>query len=644
MAGWIRNIRDSRSFVFIMLSDGTFFEPLQIVYHDTMENFAEISHCNVGAALIVRGTLVATPQARQPFELQAKQIEKNMRSALRKRQRTPAGPKNPLADRLLSLVRSALTDAADELVRTKGEEFTLVPLNPVRVIVALSGGRDSMALLDVTSRLFAEKNQSLIARVTGVYVNHGLSPNAKAWEAHCRKACEERGVAFEALTVRVNPKGDGVEAAARDARYRALSACARKCGDDVILTAHHEDDRLETFLIQWVRGAGPEGLAAFPKSRDLGGLGSLAPLGSRENVWAEGATVLLLRPWCEVLRRDIERYARAEKLTWIEDEANENPRFLRNRIRHEVIPLLETIRPGFRQAAARSVSLMAETVEVLRSVAASDLEACRSERDPSALNLFRLLHLIPARQAWCLRAWMHESGMRPPSKARLDEALRQVRETQTDSAFSIRVSGKEMRRWGADLIIRDVPERTTASPREAEIRWRGEDSLALPAWNGELFFLPCEADEPGVARERLLASKLTLQTRRGGEKLKLWPLRPSKNLKDLYTEANIPAFERQDLPLLWMNGELLFAAGLGLEIREADDAVLHPDRVRFFFRTNALLESEDRRNLAELSPEERRNRARERRAEAELQKREEKRRAQIVRAASGRRRKKQPGH
>ncbi len=73
--GWIRNIRDSRSFGFVMVSDGTFFESLQIVYHDTLENFAEISHCNVGAALRATGTLVATPQAKQPFELQAERIE-----------------------------------------------------------------------------------------------------------------------------------------------------------------------------------------------------------------------------------------------------------------------------------------------------------------------------------------------------------------------------------------------------------------------------------------------------------------------------------------------------------------------------------------------------------------------------------------
>ena len=71
IGGWVRSIRDSKTFGFIVVNDGTFFEPLQIVYHDKMENFTEISKLNVGAAIIVTGTLVATPQAKQPFEIQA---------------------------------------------------------------------------------------------------------------------------------------------------------------------------------------------------------------------------------------------------------------------------------------------------------------------------------------------------------------------------------------------------------------------------------------------------------------------------------------------------------------------------------------------------------------------------------------------
>ncbi len=75
VGGWVRSIRDSKTFGFIVLNDGTFFEALQIVYHDKMDNFAEISKLNVGAAVIVTGTLVATPQAKQPFEIQADTVE-----------------------------------------------------------------------------------------------------------------------------------------------------------------------------------------------------------------------------------------------------------------------------------------------------------------------------------------------------------------------------------------------------------------------------------------------------------------------------------------------------------------------------------------------------------------------------------------
>ncbi len=71
VGGWVRSVRDSKAFGFIVLHDGSFFETLQIVYHDNMENFAEVSKLNVGAAIIVKGTLVATPQAKQPFEIQA---------------------------------------------------------------------------------------------------------------------------------------------------------------------------------------------------------------------------------------------------------------------------------------------------------------------------------------------------------------------------------------------------------------------------------------------------------------------------------------------------------------------------------------------------------------------------------------------
>ena len=514
--------------------------------------------------------------------------------------------------RLPALLRSALEEAADHLLGRTNAEFALVPLNPVRVMVALSGGRDSMALLDAAARLFKEQGQALIAELRAVHVHHGIEPDADAWEAHCREECAKRRIPFECVRVRVAAKGEGIEAAAREARYRALAHHAVKNGFDIVLTAHHEDDRIETFLLQWMRGAGIEGLAAFPEARELA-----IPSVDGAAAVQGGSQVFLLRPWAEVTRAEIDRYVKARRVRYVEDPDNASPRFSRNRIRHEVIPLLEQVRPGFRPAAARSVALVAEAVEVLKSVAATDLERCRSEEHPSGISIFRLLELIPARQAWCLRAWLSAEGLRPISKARLEDMLRQVRETHSDATFAIRLQGHEIRRWGADLVIRESVVRSVVAERSEVVRL-DRDAIALPEWGGVIEVIPCAPGEPGIARSRLSdrGARLEARSAAGAVKLRLWELRPAKLLKDLYAQAGIPAYARADLPRLWLNGELLFAAGLGMDVRLEDDPEKFPDRVRLRWHPDhSLWEDRAVPNYAELGDEERRARE-ERLAEA----------------------------
>lgn len=524
--------------------------------------------------------------------------------------KTPTRTPTTLMHRLCGLVRSSLEGAANELLGRSNPEFALVPLNPVRVIVAISGGRDSMAMLDAVVRLFRAHHQTLIADLCAVYVHHGYEADADNWDTLCRETCERLRVKYVCLRVRVREKGEGLEAAAREARYRALADYAVATGWDVVLTGHHEDDRIETFLLQWMRGAGLEGLAAFPEAREL-----TPPT-------AEGATgvraarqAFLLRPWVAVPRSDIDRYVRTRKLKYADDPDNNDPRFTRNRVRHEVLPLLEAIRPGFRGAAARSVALVAEAVEVLGSVAAADLEHCRSHEHAEALSIFRLLELVPARQAWCLRAWLSEEGIRAIPKARLEDMLRQVRETHSDATFAIRLQGKEVRRWGTDLVIREaVKKRTSTDAVQVKASAEG---IVLPEWGGMIEFLPCEKDEPGIARAKLLSPETALEVRSssGGSKLRLWPLRPSRPLKDLYAQAGIPAYARAELPRLWMDGTLLFAAGLGTDIRfmetpEAQsDQQTSSDRVRLRWHPDhSLWEDRSVPNYAELPEEERRAR------------------------------------
>ncbi len=226
------------------------------------------------------------------------------------------------------------------------------------VALGLSGGRDSMALLDLLARLVATRGTG-IRRVVAIHVHHGLSRNADAWVAHCEAECARRSVPLIVRHVEVKRRGRGIEAAAREVRYAALAEAAREADARIVMTAHHRDDRLETFLLQWMRGAGLDGLAAFPAARVFDG------------------DLQLLRPLVDVARADLERYIELRAISYVDDDTNDDASLLRNSVRRDVLPRLDRLRPGFRAAAARSVDLIAEGAEAMRTVAASDLDGVR---------------------------------------------------------------------------------------------------------------------------------------------------------------------------------------------------------------------------------------------------------------------------
>ena len=186
-----------------------------------------------------------------------------------------------------------------------------------------------MALLDLLARLASTRGTG-IRRVIAIHVHHGLSRNADAWLAHCEAECARMGVPLITRRVEVKRRGRGIEAAAREVRYAALAEAAREAGARIVMTAHHRDDRLETFLLQWMRGAGPDGLAAFPAAR------------------AFGSDLQLLRPLVDVPRADVERYVELRALSYVDDDSNDDVALLRNALRRDVLPRIDALRPGFR--------------------------------------------------------------------------------------------------------------------------------------------------------------------------------------------------------------------------------------------------------------------------------------------------------
>lgn len=211
------------------------------------------------------------------------------------------------------------------------------------VIVACSGGRDSVALLH------AAHAGGHAPRA--ICIDHGLGPHGARASAHVGALCAAWGVPFRGVRVTVDA-GEGPEDAARRARYAALSAESARLGGALVMTAHSADDQIETVLMRFAAGAGARGLAGIPMRRGC-----------------------YYRPWLGVERAEIAAYAAAHDLTWIDDPTNAARRFLRNRVRQTLVPALEaTFGAGWRRGILESARI-AQADAVARAARLAEVRA-----------------------------------------------------------------------------------------------------------------------------------------------------------------------------------------------------------------------------------------------------------------------------
>ena len=183
--------------------------------------------------------------------------------------------------------------------------------------------------------------------------------------------------------------------------------------------------------------------------------------------------------------------------------------------------------------ACCSVELIAQSAQVLRELAHEDLS--RIQCNDRSISIDALLKLSEARQALALRAWIEGFGLLPPSKAKLDEALRQTRLTHNDTKLAIKVgTNLEIRRYGAKLVMHETAGQKKDRTQFETLIWKGAGHYSLPAWGGELVISEVGKDEAGIAESFFIGRELQARPRQGGEKLKLYKNRPRKHLKDLY--------------------------------------------------------------------------------------------------------------
>jgi len=278
-----------------------------------------------------------------------------------------------------------------------------------RLCCALSGGRDSVVLFDVLETLRSRLDYTLEA----AHVHHGLSPAADEWQDFCAGLCERRGIALRVFKVDVpRDHPGGLEEAARIARHAALSLVT--C--DWLVLGHHRDDQAETVLFRLLRGAGVRGIAA---------MAAIEPPDTAGRVGR-------LRPLLDVGGEEILAYAREQKLDWIDDASNVDPRFTRNELRHRILPALETRFPAARLTLARAAMHFREAAGLLDELARIDAAAATyegegGEGEHKIFSRAFLLSLSSARLANLFRWELKQLGTMPPTTARLAEAMRQLR-------------------------------------------------------------------------------------------------------------------------------------------------------------------------------------------------------------------------
>ncbi|MDO7702064.1 MAG: tRNA lysidine(34) synthetase TilS [SAR86 cluster bacterium] len=374
-----------------------------------------------------------------------------------------------------------------------------------KIVVALSGGIDSVVLLHFLNKHYP-------GNVRAVHINHNLSKLSKEWGTFCSALCNNQKIEYKDIDINLE-NSSNIEENARKKRYLSLKSELRV--DEILCTAHHQEDQAETFLLQLFRGSGVAGLASMPKIKSIG-------------------DSELYRPFLNISKQKIIDYASKNHLEWIEDDSNQDTNFKRNLLRIEFLPKLSSAFNGLIKNVSRSAAHQAEALKLMQDLAELDIKNFELLIN-NKIQVSSLIQLPKRRMVNVLRYYIANLGFLLPSNKVLNELISSL-SAKTDANVILRWHHYEVRRYNDKLYFFD--EHIESS------------NLPCPYYEG-LKNLP----------------NFEIRFRLDGQRIKVKGKSHSQSLKKVLQESSIPPWDRDKLRMYYVDGSLRAMEVLG-EITE----------------------------------------------------------------------------
>ncbi|WP_367670520.1 tRNA lysidine(34) synthetase TilS [Sodalis-like secondary symbiont of Drepanosiphum platanoidis] len=432
--------------------------------------------------------------------------------------------------------------------------------NYKNLLVAFSGGIDSMVLIDILSLLRDKKiKNNLSFKFRAIHINHFLNKNSKKWAIYCKNECKKRNILYNIYEINLSKIKNNIEEKARNYRYKIFKKNIKS--HEILLTAHHQDDQAETLLLSLKRGSGPLGLSSM-------------------NLNSKFYKNRIIRPLLNCSKIQIKNYAKYRKLNWIYDKSNDNEKFDRNFLRINIIPLFTKRWPKFNYLVSRTARLCYEQEKLLNDLLKKELN--KLIKYDGSLYFKPLINMKKNKIFFLLRRWIHKNKIKMPSEKQINIILNEIILSKKKSMPIFHLSNKIISKYKNKLYILEKQECIKLD--NTIILWKKKNNkLSLPEnlgiiykffekniYYSEYFFLKKNKNKeffmifPIKIFIRLpnLNENIFIKFRNKKKSFHTIIKNKKYSLKKIFNKMSVPPWWRNRIPLLFYNNNLISALGL----------------------------------------------------------------------------------